>query len=239
MFARRRRCARHGAPAPSSRHPGRPGCPRVAQRQQRDSESVAEPDEAADLVRLVGADRTGLDHRVVGEQADGPAFDADDAVTAPAPNCGRSSSTEPVSASSPITAPDIVGARPRSGMACRGAPARRSTSPRPAPGNRTVCLACRTASARPREDVHHADAACIPAGPTSLRADHPEARTLDHHRPAHADARIGRRDDHVAAAEQGGIAGEGAARGDADERTRPLSLAKCQNVGMARFGLPI
>ncbi len=41
---------------------------------------------------------------------------------------------------------------------------------------------------------------------------------LDHRGPAHADARILCRDDHVAAAEQRGVAREAVARGDADQR---------------------
>ena len=47
---------------------------------------------------------------------------------------------------------------------------------------------------------------------------HAEAAALDHRRTAHADARVLRRDHHVTAAQQRGVAREAEPRGDADER---------------------
>ena len=66
-----------------------------------------------------------------------------------------------------------------------------------------------------------------------LRADDPQAPALDHGRAAHADRGTLRRDDHVAAAEQRGVAGEAAARGDADQRreaAEPRELREGRHV---------
>ncbi len=60
--------------------------------------------------------------------------------------------------------------------------------------------------------------ACTLTGPTSSGRYDAEAAALDHRRAAHADVRVLRRDHHVAAAEQRGVAGEASARDDADER---------------------
>ncbi len=53
-----------------------------------------------------------------------------------------------------------------------------------------------------------------------------EAAALDHRRPAHPDARVLGGDDHVAAAEQGGVAGEAVAGGDPDERDQAAQLGE-------------
>jgi hypothetical protein len=50
--------------------------------------------------------------------------------------------------------------------------------------------------------------------------DDPEAAALDHGGPAHPDVRARGGDDHIAHAEQGGVAGEAAARRDAHQRDR-------------------
>ncbi len=103
MFAPARRCARHGAPAPSSRHPGRPWMPAVAQRQQRIPKASQSRMKrlilSASSAPIAPAWTIGL----LANRPTGRPSMRMSAVTAPAPNCGRSSSTEPVSASSPIT----------------------------------------------------------------------------------------------------------------------------------------
>ena len=51
-----------------------------------------------------------------------------------------------------------------------------------------------------------------------------EAAALDHRRPAHAERRALGRDDHVAARDQRGVAGERAAVDDRDQRHQPAQL---------------
>src|SRR5262245_65129129 len=67
------------------------------------------------------------------------------------------------------------------------------------------------------EDVDHAVRRLNRRRPDLLRPEHPETAALDHGRTTHADVRILRRDDDVAAPEQCRIAGEAATRNDADE----------------------
>ena len=59
-----------------------------------------------------------------------------------------------------------------------------------------------------------------------LGREHAEIAALDHRRAAHADRRVLRRDHHVAAAEQRGIAGEAAAGVDADQRRHAAKPAE-------------
>ena len=55
-----------------------------------------------------------------------------------------------------------------------------------------------------------------------LRREHAEAAALDHRRAAHPDARVLGGDDHVAAAEQGGVAGKAVAA----RRSRPAARGR-------------
>ena len=64
-------------------------------------------------------------------------------------------------------------------------------------------------------------ATCTSSGPDRLGREHAEPATFDHRGAAHADVRALRGDDHVAAAEDGGVAGEAPARGDADDGHEP------------------
>ena len=54
--------------------------------------------------------------------------------------------------------------------------------------------------------------------PHLVGLDHTEAAALDHRRAAHADARVGRRDDQVGAAEERRVAREASTRCDPDAR---------------------
>jgi hypothetical protein len=55
-------------------------------------------------------------------------------------------------------------------------------------------------------------------GPDVVGPDHAQPATFDHGRSAHPDVGCLGRDDHVATAEEGGVAGEAPTRGDADQR---------------------
>ncbi len=61
-----------------------------------------------------------------------------------------------------------------------------------------------------------------------------EAAALDHGRTAHADVGVGGGDDHVAAAEQRGVAGEAAAETMPTSGTRPLSPPKSAKASVSR-----
>ena len=68
------------------------------------------------------------------------------------------------------------------------------------------------------QDVDDAVGACTLDRADLLGRVDAEPAALDHRRAAHADIGVSRRDDDVAAAEQRGVAGEAAARDDADQR---------------------
>ena len=69
--------------------------------------------------------------------------------------------------------------------------------------------------------------------------EHAEPAALDHRRAAHADVGVFGGDDHVAAAEQRGVAGEAATRGDADRAARGRTAAPCvANVGVSSGDTP-
>ena len=67
-------------------------------------------------------------------------------------------------------------------------------------------------------DVHHAVGHLDGHRPDFLRPVDAEAAALDHRRTGHADGGVRGRDDDIAAAKQHRVAGEAAARGDADHR---------------------
>ena len=165
-------------------------------------------------------------------------------VTMPMPNLGRSSSTVPASASVSITSRTAYTRSRFSGM----------IAPHPALIGR-VPLAQRALEVgevplgdRDRlglvgdRDVDHAVRHLDRHRPDVLGREHAEPAALDHRRAAHADRRVGGGDDHVAAAEQRRVAGEAAARGDADHRhqrrelreARERALAGADAVGVAR-----
>ena len=75
------------------------------------------------------------------------------------------------------------------------------------------------------EHVDHAGARLHIARADLLGLEDAETAAFDHRRPAHADRAVARRDDHVAAAEQRGVAGEAAAGDDADQR-HPAAQAR-------------
>jgi len=80
--------------------------------------------------------------------------------------------------------------------------------------------------------------ALAPTSGRRLRVCRRRARRLRSSRDRHADVRILRRNDDIGAAEQCGVAGEAAARIDADARIRPESLAYCRKVGVSRPATP-
>ena len=97
-----------------------------------------------------------------------------------------------------------------------------------APGS-TRGTAWRRAPPRPRRRPRCRRRRSAPAraiGADLFRPEDAEPAALDHRRPAHADVRVRRRDHHVAAAEQRGVAGEAAARVDADQRHQAAQPAE-------------
>ena len=70
------------------------------------------------------------------------------------------------------------------------------------------------------QDVDHAVGLLHVHRADVLRAEHAKPAALDHRRAAHADVGALGGDDHVAAAQHRGVAGEAAAGGDADQSAR-------------------
>ena len=193
---------------------------RVAEKEDRQVERVAELHEARGLVGAVAVDRAGEVERVVGDDAERAALDArqrgDHAGAEAAAQLEHRAAVgerlddraHVVDAQAvlrdDVAQPTLVGAVPV----------------------RERALEVREVLLR---DAHrlglvgdgdvddavgrlHGDRADL------VGAEHAEAAAFDHRRAAHADVRVLRRDDDVAAAEQRGVAGEAAAGDDADQR---------------------
>ncbi len=190
-------------------HPGR-----VAEEEDREVERVAQLHEPRGLVGTVARDRAGEVHRVVGDQPYGPTLDADQRgdhaeaevapqlehrtgvghrlddladVVDPQPVLGDGRPQEPLVGALPVTHRSLevreVLLRDRDRFGLVG-----DGEVDDAVGNL---------------HRHRAD---------FVRMEHAETAAFDHRGPAHADARVGRRDDDVATAEQRGVAREAAAR---------------------------
>ncbi len=150
------------------------------------------------------------------------------AVTIPAPKPRRSSRTESVSARVVEQAADVVDPEPLLGD---GRPQQALVGAGP-----LVDRPLEVGEVPPGQvdgvgfvlghHVHHA-VAHLDVERTDLLGPHdPEAPTLDHGRAAHADRGARGGDDHVAAAEQGGVAGEAAPRRHADQRDQAAQRAE-------------
>ena len=161
----------------------------------------------------------------------------------PTPKPRRSSSTESVSASVSITRADVVdraagsrGSTSRSSALVGARPTRR-----PGPGS-TRGTAWPPRPPRPRRRPRRRRRRSAPApsiGPIVLRREHAEPAALDHRRAAHPDVRVRGGDHHVAAAEQRGVAGEAAARRDADERHQPAQRGEVWKARQSRPETPV
>ena len=212
---------------------------RVAEREDRNVEGVAELHESRRLVAAIGVDRASEVARIVGDEAEGRCLRrAINAVIMPTPNAGRSSRTEPVSASVSMPA-DVVGAqavlRERRDAADAG---RRRPSRCPAIEVAEVCLATATASASSSTAI-----SMTPFDTCTRSVRYPPGRKTPRPPPsiiagtAHAD--VGRLvgDHHVATAEQRGIAGETAAGNRSNDRHLAVERAearKCRGLKACR-----
>ena len=150
------------------------------------------------------------------------------AVTRPGANDGRSSRTDPSSASDLDRPPDVVDAPP---VRRHHVPQPLLIGRRPVPH---VPLEVRQVPAGHldgflligAEDIDdpvrhlHRDRADL------FRAVDAQPATLDHGRAPHADVGVGSGDDDVAASEERGVAGEAASRHHADERHLPAQRAE-------------
>ena len=164
------------------------------------------------------------------------------AVTMPMPNSRRSSSTE-----------SVVGERRRSrggrrrcaagSRGSRGAAAagRRTTTRRAGPGSTTgTAWPTATASASSATAMSTTPfGTCTAIGPTSSGRNTPSPPPSIIAGPAHADVRVRRGDDHVAAAEERGVAGEAAPRVDADERHQSRQLGEVAERQAVEAGTPV
>ena len=185
--------------------------------------------EARGLVGAVGVDRAAEVGGVVGDDAERPALDpgerGDHPVTQPAPQLEhRAGVAQRVDDACARRRP-ARGSRGRGGAACAG---RRTPTRRPAPGSTTgTAWRRRPPRLRPSTATSTTPFAHLHAiGPIAVGSYDAEAAALDHRRAAHADVRVGGGDDHVAAAEERGVAGEAVARVDADERHEAAQLAR-------------
>ena len=71
------------------------------------------------------------------------------------------------------------------------------------------------------QHINDAVGVLLRTGPDLLGSEDAQATALDHRRTSHTDVAVAGGDDEVAAAEQGGIAGKAAARGNADDGNLP------------------
>ena len=76
------------------------------------------------------------------------------------------------------------------------------------------------------EDIDHAVGHLHRRGADLLGREDPESAPLDHGRATHPDVGVWRGDDHVATAEQRGVAGEAATRDHADQRNPATQRAE-------------
>ena len=166
-------------------------------------------------------DRATEVRRVVGDDADGrDPRRARSAVMMPAPNRGRSSSTEPVSHNASSTVRTSYARTRFSGTRWRSV--RWSAHSH----SSTALAEVREVLLRDRDRLGFVGHEHVDHAVRDLHVDRPdrgrlvraEPAAFDHRGAAHADVRTFGRDDHVAAAEERGVAGEAVAGGDADER---------------------
>ena len=196
---------------------------RVAERDDRKIEGVAELHEARRLVGGVGIDRAAEMLRVVGDEAERPALDADQGGDDSDAE-GRAQLEHGAFVRQRLDdSADVVDAQPvlRDGAAQEPLVGRAPV--------RDPSLEIGEVAFRRRagldfvldQEVDDAVRRLHADRPDLLRAIDAEAAALDHRRAAHADIRVSRGDHHVAAAEQRGVAGEAAAGDDSDERREP------------------
>ena len=194
---------------------------RVAERDDRQAERVAQLHEARRLVGAGPVDRARQVHRVVGDQPERWPSMRISAVIMPGANSGRSSSTQPVSASALDHLADVVDAQPvlRDEVAQHPSGPRRShCATRPWKYDRYFFAAVDGFALVGDRDVDDAVGHLHRHRADLVGRVDAEPAAFDHRRAAHADVRVRRRDDHVAAAEQRRVAGEAASRIDADAR---------------------
>ena len=143
----------------------------------------------------------------------------------PAPELEHRVRCRPGGRSAPGCRRPAGAARARPTAAAAG---RRTSTRRPGPGSRRGSAGPgrrprrrRRPPGRPRRS-----GTWTSSGPDLLGPVGAEAPALDHGRAAHADRRALGGDDDVAAAEQGGVAGEAPARGDPDQRHQAAQAAE-------------
>ncbi len=193
---------------------------RVAQEQDGQVEGVAQLQETRGLVRAIGIDRPGEVSRIVGDDAQRLTFDAGQRRHHAWPEGAAQFQHRAFVAKGVDDIAHVVDAQAilRDGAAQQalvgGAPF----------GQRTLEIGQIFLGDRNRlglvldGDIDRSVGHLHAHRAYFLGREHAEIAALDHRRPAHADRRVLGRDHHVAAAEQRGIAGEAAARIDADQR---------------------
>ena len=201
---------------------------RVAQRQHRQPERLAQLQEAGRLVRAVGVDRPRQVHRVVGDDPDRPSLHPGQRGH----HAGREGRTQlehrPLVGHQLEGPPHVVDPAP-----IRGHDVPEQLLVRCAPLAHVPLEVRQIAAGRldglllvGAEDVDdpvrhlHRDRADV------LGGEHAQPAALDHGGPTHPDVGVGSGDDDVAASEQRGVAGEAAPRHDADQRHEPAQRAE-------------
>ncbi len=205
-------------------------------------EGVAELHEAGGLVGPVAVDGPAQVRRVVGEDAHRPALDAGQGRDH-ARRRSRGGARAPSRCRPGRRSPCARRRRGGGSRGWRGAAGAGRRTPTRSTGPwkyDRYCLAAATASASSATAMsttplgtwygHRADL----LGPVDA-----ETAALDHGRAAHADVRVLGGDDHVAAAEQRGVAGEAAPGGDAHQRHEAAQPAEEVKAMQSRPATPI
>ncbi len=186
---------------------------RVAQRQDRQVEGVAQLHEARRLVAGVGVDRAAQVAGVVRDQPHRPAFDAHQRGEDADAEFRAQLEHRVLVGQRADHGAHVVHAQPVLGDQM----AQRALVGAAPFGDRALEVAEQPARRRDRlrlvvdQHVDHAVGYLHRHRAHVVRRHHAQATALDHRRPRHADRRVAGRDDQVAAAQKGRIAGEAVA----------------------------
>src|SRR5579871_329244 len=200
---------------------------RVRERQHRQVEGLTDLQEPRGLVRAVGVDRPAQETRIVGEEAKRPPFDADQGGDHRLAELGSQLEHRAFVSEQMYQLADIVDAQP----VLRDDAAQPALVDGAPVGERALevgeILLGETNRVRlvVGEDVDDAVRLLHADRPDLFGAEDAEPAALDHGRSAHADRGVLGGDNDVATAEHRRVAGEAAARGDADHRRRARHAA--------------
>jgi len=193
---------------------------RVAEKQHRNPERLAQLQKARRFVGTVARDRSGEMHRIVGDDPHRVPFNARKRGHHAAPEA-RAQLKRGIGVGDDLDGSvDVVGAPPVLGhdVAQRYLVRHFPVRGRALKERERVLRKAERIGLVGRGDIDHAVLHLDIERPDLVGVHHSEASALDHRRAAHADARVRRRDDQVGAAEERRVAREAPARRDPDSR---------------------